>query len=228
MPVKFPEFDLSEFDQPNTNPNHDLEIIDNQAVESPFINTPSKKKVYKPLPPTQEKELEKKIISEDKENEVKAKRVRKEKQLSEKQKKHLENMRLKKAQKKMKEIKETIQSTDNNISVPTYTEPTPQELSDMEANEFDNWLKNMSKFEKIMKKMEAEKERKAEIERKREEALELKYRKKFEDEAKAKSEYEKKIRPLKSGSIAQPDVPINMNILEQKEEINPYDKYYSF
>ena len=134
---------------------------------------------------------------------------------------------MKKAKKKMESVKEKITSTSNEYNFPQYKEPTEEELADMEKSEFDLWLKNMSKFEKIMAKMETEKQKKAEAERKKEEALELKYRKKFEAEQLAKKQAEKKIRPLKKGSIAQPDLPINFNPLQQ-QETNPYDKYFTF
>ncbi len=236
MPVKFPEFDIEELaEDENIDPHiaKDLEIIDNGVEkhlviekESPFISKP-KKKVYKPLPPNQEVELEKRVIEENKVIEKEQKKERKKKQLSEKQKKHLENMRMKKAKKKMESVKEKITSTSNEYNFPQYKEPTEEELADMEKSEFDLWLKNMSKFEKIMAKMETEKQKKAEAERKKEEALEMKYRKKFEAEQLAKKQVEKKIRPLKKGSIAQPDLPINFNPLQQ-QETNPYDKYFTF
>ena len=228
MPVKFPEFDMSEFEKEESTISHDLDIINNDITEksSPFVNTPSKKKVYKPLPPSQEVDLEERVFKENKEIEIEQKKERKKKTLSEKQKKHLETMRLKKAQKKIDSLKEKIVSTTDE-RIPVFQEPTPDELADMEKSEFDNWLKNMSKFENVMKKMETEKLKKLELEKKQELALEEKYRKKFELEQKAKQQHQKKIKPQKSRTIAQPDQPINFNPLQQ-QETNPYDKYFDF
>ena len=232
MPVQFPIFDIDEVDD---DIKHDLEIIEEDKTleiqhdtkPSPFVNPPQKKKVFKPLPPTEQQELETKVETENKVIEKVQKKERKKKELTEKQRKHLENMRMKKAKKKMEQVKETIKSTSNEHAYPKYTEPTPEELVDMEKQEFDSWLKNMSKFEKIMKKMEIEKQKEIELQQKREAELEAKYRKKFEAEQKAKKEHEKKIRPNKTGTVAQPDMPINFNPLEQTQE-NQYDKYFSF
>ena len=175
MPVKFPEFDMSEFEQQESTIAHDLDIVNNEIIEksSPFVNAPAKKKVYKPLPPSQEVDLDERVFKENKEIEKEQKKERKKKTLSE------------------------------------------------------NWLKNMSKFENVMKKMESEKQKKLQAQQKQEQALEQKYRKKFELEQKAKQEHQKKIRPHKTGTIAQPDPPINFNPLQQ-QETNPYDKYFDF
>lgn len=231
MPVQFPQFDIDDV-EPDI--KTDLEIIEEdktleiqQPKPSPFVNPPQKKKVFKPLPPTEQSLLENKVQEEDKAIEKVQKKERKKKALSEKQRKHLENMRLKKANKKMEQVKQAIKSTSNEHAYPNYKEPTPEELADMEKAEFDVWLKNMSKFEKIMKKMEIEKQKEVELQQKREAMLEAKYRAKFEAEQKAKKDYEKKTRPLPKGSLAQPDVPINFNPLQQTQE-NQYDKYFSF
>tara|TARA_R110000850_G_scaffold213666_1_gene339685 strand:+ start:74 stop:760 length:687 start_codon:yes stop_codon:yes gene_type:complete len=228
MPVKFPEFDMSEFENEESTIAHDLDIVNNDTIEksSPFVNAPTKKKVYKPLPPNQEVDLEERVFKENKEIEKEQKKERKKKTLSEKQKKHLETMRLKKAQKKIDSLKEKIVSTTDE-RVPVFQEPTPDELADMEKSEFDTWLKNMSKFENVMKKMEHEKQKKLQAQQKQEQALEQKYRKKFELEQQAKHAHQKKIRPQKTGTIAQPDQPINFNPLQQ-QETNPYDKYFDF
>ncbi len=231
MPVKFPEFDIDEMPEDESIAN-DLQILnnDNKIIniekQSPFISTP-KKKVYKPLPPNQEEELEERVIKENKEVEKKQVRERKKKQLSEKQKKHLENMRMKKAKKKMESVKEKITSTSNEYNFPEYTEPTEEELADMEKAEFDIWLKNMSKFENVMRKMENEKQKKLLAEQKKEEALELKYRKKFEAEQLAKHKHKQEQQQKQQNEIKKVKSEPLFNPLQQ-EEVNPYDKYFDF
>ena len=227
MPVKFPEFDIDTVPEDTA---EDLKIIDNdvddiedtpvvQKKDSPFITPPTKKKVFKPPPVSETKEIHDRVVQEDKIIEKEQKRERKKKQLSEKQRAHLERMRLKKAAKKMEKVKETIQSTDNNISIPEYKEPTPEELADMEKKEFDDWLKHMSKFEKMVKLMNAQKQKEAMAKAKKEAEMEAKYRKKFEAELKAKQQ--SKPKPI----LKQ---PVNFNPLQQQQENNPYDSYFSF
>ena len=244
MPVKFPEFDLEDnnndiaedlkiLEDNEEDKVNNLELIQTEKI-NPFVNEPKKiMKTYKPPPPSQQKEQDTKIIEEDKKEVKKQTKQKKKRELTEKQRKHLENMRMKKANKKIEQVKETIMETKNDKK---FEPPTPEELAEMEKEEFDLWLKNMNKFERIMKKMEIEKKKKEELERKKEEALEAKYRAKFEAEQKAKQQAkqseEKKSkrssRPYPRGSVAQPDLPIN---LLQQSNINnddPYASYFSF
>jgi len=163
MPINFPSFDIdtvSEDIKPDLEIiNTDLEIVPPVKV-NPFLVEPTRK-VYKPKPPSEQKELNEKIIREDKQ----VAKIKPKKELSEKQKKHLENMRMKRAKKKIDKVKTDIMKTDSQQE---FIEPTQEEIADMEKNEFDMWLKNMDKFERIMKKMEIQKQKKLEMEKKKE------------------------------------------------------------
>lgn len=210
MPINFPQFDIdtvSEDIKPDLEIiNTDLEIVPPTKV-NPFLVEPNRK-VYKPKPPSEQKELNEKIIKEDKQVE----KIKPKKELSEKQKKHLENMRMKRAKKKIDKVKTDIMKTDSKQE---FIEPTEEEIADMEKSEFDMWLKNMDKFERIMKKMEIQKQKKLEMEKKKEELLEAKYRKKFEMEQlekTAKKQQEK---------IQEPKI----NILQQSD--NPYSHMFN-
>ena len=210
MPIDFPTFDIdtvSDDIKPDLDiVNSELEIVEPKKI-NPFLVEPTRK-AYKPKPPSEQKELNDKIIREDKQVE----KIKPKKQLSEKQKKHLENMRLKRAKKKIDKVKEDIMKTDTKQE---FIEPTEEELAEMEKSEFDNWLKNMDKFERLMKKMEIEKQKKLEEERKREEALEAKYRKKFE------MEQLEKIAEKQQKKVDQPKI----NILQQSD--NPYSHLFN-
>ncbi len=228
MPVSFPQFDIEEVeDDTPKDVKQDLDIINGaNTIEnvSPFVTAPAKKQVFKPAPPSVQQETHDKVVTEDKEIVKEQKRTRKKRELSEKQRAHLEKMRAKKAQKKIEQVKETIQSTDNKLSVPEYVEPTPDELQDMEKSEFDAWLKNMSKFEKIMKAMQLKKEKELEAQQKKEAAIEAKYRAKFEAEQKAKqAQQTQAAKP----APAQTAPASNFNPVQQAET-NPYDSYFSF
>lgn len=214
MPIAFPTFDIdtvSEDIKPDLDiVNSELEIVEPSLDEpkkiNPFLVEPTRK-AYKPLPPSEQKELNQKIIREDK----KVEKIKPKKELSEKQRKHLENMRLKRAKKKIDKVKEDIMKTDNKQE---FIEPTQEEIADMEKSEFDSWLKNMDKFERLMKKMQIQKQKKLEEERKKEEALEAKYRKKFE------MEQLEKIAEKQQKKVEQPKI----NILQQSD--NPYDSMF--
>ena len=142
--------------------------------------------------------------------------------LSEKQKAHLEKMRLKKANKKLDKIKGNIVSNDKINNEVNFVEPTQEELVDMETEEFDSWLKNMDKFEKIMLRMEKEKLKKqAEAERKEKEQ-EAKYFKKFQEKQKQTKVH---ISQNQLEAISQPLPTIDP--LKQKEN-EYYDSFFTF
>ena len=97
----------------------------------------------------------------------KTKPIKSKKPLSEKQKAHLEKMRLKRVEKKKTQIEKKMEKSDivtkidktNNIPV---IEISEEELLDMDKKEFEKWIKNMDKFEKMMNAMEKEKQREME------------------------------------------------------------------
>jgi len=166
----------------------DLAVL-NEGIEdlkaSPFVKKPTraKKEVFKPPPPQEQEEAatEKDEEEDDTEKEdtpPPRKKTARKKELSEKQKAHLAKMRQKKIDKANGNL---IDKGGQGI-----IEKNPQELEYMEAKEFDKWLSNMEKFEKlIIKKRNAEAKQRA-IEEKKEAELEAKIRKKIALENKQK------------------------------------------
>ena len=222
MPVEFPSFDLNAI---SDDVKPDLEIVESESLHenpNPFVSQPQKKKVFKPSTPSEQKELNVKIEVEDKQAEHIIKKTKPKRPLSEKQKAHLEKMRLKKANKKLDKIKENIVSTD---SINTkFVEPSEEEILDMEKSEFDSWLKNMDKFEKIMVKIEQQKLKEQAIKEKRERDEEAKYFKKFEEKQKMQQQQKKSIPTIqKQTSVSRPQV----DPLKQKEN-DYYDSFFTF
>lgn len=220
MPVEFPSFDLNAV---SDDVKPDLEIVESESLHetpNPFVSQPQKKKVFKPISVSEQKELNVKIDVEDKEAEhVPVKKMKPKRPLSEKQKAHLEKMRLKKANKKLDKIKGNIVSNDKINNEVNFVEPTQEELLEMEKAEFDSWLKNMDKFEKIMVRMEKEKLKKqAEAERKEKEQ-EAKYFKKFQEQQKQTK------APISQKRTEQP-LP-TLDPLKQKEN-DYYDSFFTF
>jgi hypothetical protein len=222
MPVEFPAFDL---DSISEDIKSDLEIIEsetlNEPIEktNPFINKPSKKKVFKPPTPSEQEDLNVKVKVEDKQAEHIKPKLKPKRALSEKQKAHLEKMRLKKANNKLDKIKENIISNDtiNN----EFQEPTEEEILDMEKSEFDSWLKNMDKFEKILQKMEQKKLKEQALKEKHEKEQEQKYFKKFQEQQKLKQQQQQTPKP----QIAKP-LP-QLDPLKQKQN-DYYDSFFTF
>ena len=174
MPLGFLQFD----DEPegiSKQLDEDLKIINgdlppvpeviNPSV-SPFVTEPKRKPAFKPMPLNSEV-LKEPNQSEDIEDIPKTKSIKSKKPLSEKQKAHLEKMRLKRAEKKKTQIEKKMEKSDivtkidktNNIPV---IEISEEELLDMDKKEFEKWIKNMDKFEKMMNAMEKEKQREME------------------------------------------------------------------
>jgi len=222
MPVEFPSFDLNAV---SDDVKPDLEIVESDSLHenpNPFVSQPQKKKVFKPNSVSEQKELNVKIDIEDKQAEhIPVKKMKPKRPLSEKQKAHLEKMRLKKANKKLDKIKGNIVSNDKINNEVNFVEPTQEELLEMENAEFDSWLKNMDKFEKIMVRMEKEKLKKqAETERK-EKAQEAKYFKKFQEQQKTK------VQPISQKQTATAQPLPSLDPLKQKEN-DYYDSFFTF
>lgn len=202
MPLKFLEFDSPEEEQKEL--EADLSIINQDAIskepvvedmnQSPFIQEPKrvKKETFKPPPPKKEDiemEIKEQQVEQTKAKPVKA--LKPKRPLTEKQKAHLENMRLKRAEKQKAKLEKQMDKTDIVSKVEKKmdkpVEYTDEEIKDMEKAEFDIWIKNMDKFNKMMEAVQKEKQRKLELERKKEEEIEARIRKKIELENKQRN-----------------------------------------
>lgn len=244
MPLKFLEFDNPEEEQKEL--EADLAIINEDIKEpviedlnqSPFIKEPKriKKETFKPPPPKKE-DIQKEMESADMEFDEEKKRIvdkaeqpkpppkkvktlKPKKPLTEKQKAHLENMRLKRAEKQKAKLEQQMDKTDIVAKVEKKmqkpVEYSEEEIKEMEKEEFDNWLKQMDKFNKMMEAIEKEKMRKAEAERKKEAEIEARIRKKIELENKQRQgQVIRKNKPQPSQNLPP--------ILQQQE--NEYGEY---
>ena len=230
MPLGFLQFD----DEPegiSKQLDEDLSIINGDLPPvpevinpntTPFITEPKRKPAFKPAQPVADD-----IPQEKEEEQPKTKSIKSKKPLSEKQKAHLEKMRLKRIEKKKAQIEKKMEKSDivtkveakSNIPVIQISE---EELIDMDKKEFEKWIKNMDKFERMMNAMEKEKEREMEKklklqqkEKDKELELERRIREKIkkEDEEKQNVKYNK---PTYNISPAQP-------ILQQPT--NDYGEY---
>ena len=175
MPLGFLQFD-NEPEGISKQLDEDLKIINgdlppppeviNPSV-SPFVTEPKRKPAFKPPPVNEDIEEVSDYKSSDELIPPKTKPIKSKKPLSEKQKAHLEKMRLKRVEKKKTQIEKKMEKSDivtkidktNNIPV---IEISEEELLDMDKKEFEKWIKNMDKFEKMMNAMEKEKQREME------------------------------------------------------------------
>ena len=164
----------------------DLAVL-NEGIEdlkaSPFVTAPSrnKKEVFKPPPPQeqeQEREEQEQEPCEAAETPPPRKKTARKKELSEKQKAHLAKMR----QKKIDKANGNLIDKGGEGRI----EKTPQDLEYMEAKEFDKWLSNMERFEKLIIKKRNAEAKQREIEEKKEAELEARIRKKIALENKQK------------------------------------------
>ena len=166
----------------------DLAVL-NEGIEdlkaSPFVTAPSqrngsKKEVFKPPPPQEQEreEQEEQEPCEAAETPPPRKKTARKKELSEKQKAHLAKMR----QKKIDKANGNLIDKGGEGRI----EKTPQELEYMEAKEFDKWLSNMERFEKLIIKKRNAEAKQREIEDKKEAELEARIRKKIALENKQK------------------------------------------
>ena len=194
----------------------DLAVLNDDKLEdlrgSPFAVEPKRKQAFKPPPPS----------SEDADSESPAasgdeKPKRKKKPLSEKQKAHLARMRAKKATKAQAKVEKVIEKAPEvvqEVSAPQPQEITEEELEYMEAEEFNLWLKNMEKFEKLIKKQAEIKRKQEEKMRKEEEAIEARVRAKLEKEYNQKQGIREKV----------PE-PANLN---KQEDFGEYSSYFGY
>ena len=204
MPLGFLQFD-EEPEGVDKQLDEDLKIINgdlpaplevvNLSV-SPFVTEPKRKPAFKPPPLDVVKEADQNADQDLNDNIIKkTKSIKSKKPLSEKQKAHLEKMRLKRAEKKKEQIEKKMEKTDIVTKIDSTDKKIPaleiseEELLDMDKKEFEKWIKNMDKFEKMMNAMERQKEREMEKllkleerERQKELDLENKIREKIKKE----------------------------------------------
>ena len=232
MPLGFLQFD----DEPegiSKQLDEDLSIINGDLPPAPevinpnttpFITEPKRKPAFKPAQPVAEQP-----VAEQPEVELTkpTKTIKSKKPLSEKQKAHLEKMRLKRIEKKKAQIEKKMEKSDIVTKVEAKSDIpviqiSEEELIDMDKKEFEKWIKNMDKFERMMNAMEKEKERENEKllkiqqkEKDKELALERKIREKIKREAEEQQNV-KYNKPTYNISPAQP-------ILQQPT--NDYGEY---
>ena len=126
-------------------------------------------------------------------------------------------MRAKKASKAQQKVEKVIEKAPEvvqEVSAPQPQEITEEELEYMEAEEFNTWLKNMDKFEKLIKKQQEIKRKEEEKRRKEEEAVEARVRAKLEKEYKEKQGIREKI----------PEPPA----LNKQEDFGEYSSYFGY
>ena len=212
--VKFLEYDETE--DISADLDNDLKIINEDLPPkgedlktSPFIQQPARIKnpAFKPQPPKQE-DIEadlsvKQEIELDKLNEpqtLKVKSIKPKKPLTEKQLANLEKMRMKKIEKAQQKVEKTMAKNDITKDIEKPKEYSQEEVMDMEQAEFENWMKYMDKFDKMMKAIQKDKERQAmEVARKEKE---------IEDRIRKKIEMENQQRNNVSAKTQEANVPI--------------------
>ena len=210
--------------------------------QSPFIKEPKriKKETFKPPPPNKEdieKEVNvKKSINEDMHFDEEKKRLiekpapkvkalKPKRPLTEKQKAHLENMRLKRAEKQKAKLEKQMEKTDivtkaeKKMEKPV--EYTDEEIKEMEKAEFDQWIKHMDKFNRMVEAVEREKMRKLQEQQKKEAEIEARIRKKIEMENKQRNGQV----PKKQGVPSQNLPPI---LQQQENEYGEYAHMFGF
>lgn len=186
----------------------DLAVLNDGQIEdlkaSPFAVEPKRKATFKPPPPNVVNEAN----SETEEQEpAPRKKTGRKKELSEKQKAHLTKMR----QKKIDKANGNLVDKGGEGKI----EPTAEELEYMEAKEFDRWLSQMEKFEKLIIKRRNEEAKKRQLEEKKEAELEAKIRKKIALENRQRQ------------GIKEP-VPEAPQILQQKNDFGEYGNMFGY
>ena len=143
------------------------------------------------------------------------------KPLSEKQKAHLEKCRIKKLEKAKGKVEKTLQKNNivNKIALPQQEEKTDEELMNMDNAEFERWMKNMDRFDKMLKAIKKDEERKQQEALKQEQEIENRIRKKIEMENKEK-------QGIRTTTEAK--VPILQQPVQPIEEQPQYGQYSSF
>ena len=157
------------------------QVVADDLKGSPFAVEPKRQPALIPPPP---EAVEEEIMET-------VKPIKPKKPLSEKQKAHLARMRQRKADNKKKKIEKQLEKTDIVKEVekkmPVPAMPTPDEIDEMDKNEFEVWLKYMDRFDRISKAIEKDKQRKMDAEQKKEKDIEDRIRKKMEAEYQQRS-----------------------------------------
>lgn len=229
MPLGFLQFD-EEPEGISKQLDEDLSIINGDLPPAPevinpnttpFITEPKRKPAFKPAQPVAEQPVAEVELAKP------TKSIKSKKPLSEKQKAHLEKMRLKRIEKKKSQIEKKMEKSDIVTKVEAKSDipviqVSEEELIDMDKKEFEKWIKNMDKFERMMNAMEKEKERENEKllkiqqkEKEKELALERRIREKIKKETEEQQNV-KYNKPTYNISPAQP-------ILQQPT--NDYGEY---
>lgn len=216
--VKFLEYDETEdisgdLDNDLKIINEDLPPKGEDLKTSPFIQKPAriKKPAFKPAPPTQqdiEADLSvKHEIELDKLNdapELKVKSIKPKKPLTEKQLANLEKMRMKKMEKAQQKVEKTMSKNDITKNIEKPKEYSQEEVMEMENAEFENWMKYMDKFDKMMKAIQKDKEREAMEIMAKEKAMEDRIRKKIEMENQQRNNVSAKTQETNVPILQQP------------------------
>ncbi len=222
--VKFIEFEeevpvSEELDADLKIINADLPPAPEDLTSSPFITTPKRKPAFKPEPPkSSDIEIETQMAVHQEENEVieeetpketpkgKVKSLKPKKALTEKQKAHLELMRTKKVEKAQAKVNKTLQK-NNIVREAQPIAPTEEEMRTMESDEFEAFLKNMDRFDKMVKAVKKEEERKQHEIAQKEKEMEDRIRKKIQLENNQKQ------------NISTPSVPLtSIPVIQQPQE----------
>ncbi len=128
------------------------------------------------------------------------------KALTEKQKAHLELMRTKKVEKAQAKVNKTLQK-NNIVREAQPIAPTEEEMRTMESDEFEAFLKNMDRFDKMVKAVKKEEERKQHEIAQKEKEMEDRIRKKIQLENNQKQ------------NISTPSVPLtSIPVIQQPQE----------
>ena len=235
--VKFMEFENVE-EPTSADLADDLKIINSDLPperedlkQSPFTTKPTRKPAFKPKPPvieeTIEEEPQEEEYNEEEQEEEdleppkpKVKALKPKKPLSEKQKAHLEKCRIKKLEKAKGKVEKTLQKNNivNKIALPQQEEKTDEELMNMDNAEFERWMKNMDRFDKMLKAIKKDEERKQQEALKQEQEIENRIRKKIEMENKEK-------QGIRTTTEAK--VPILQQPVQPIEEQPQYGQYSS-
>ena len=117
---RFPDITIKDPEELQEALNDDLEILKGEDLtESPFVTQPN--------------------IPQEEPEQLRAEPIKPKKQISEKQRIHLESMREKA---KIKKLEKTTKKEDKIIE---QAELSPEVIEEMNAKEFDKWMKNMEK-----------------------------------------------------------------------------------
>ena len=212
--VKFLEFDETE--DISADLDNDLKIINEDLPPkgedlktSPFIQQPAriKKLAFKPAPPTQEDIEADLTVKQEIENEpqtLKVKSIKPKKPLTEKQLANLEKMRMKKMEKAQQKVEKTMAKNDITKDIEKPKEYSQEEVMDMEQAEFENWMKYMDKFDKMMKAIQKDKERQALEVATKEKEIEDRIRKKIEMENQQRNNITPKTQEANVPILQQP------------------------